>query len=75
MPKSEAVPVLYLMGDYGPVWVVYHSDYKGWQLFREWDIVGKHGRMSYFAVNDGDEPLHAKNLSGIKDAVSTEVGA
>ena len=73
---TDRTPVLYLMGEFGPRWVVFHSNYKGWQLFREWDVIGKHGRMSYFAVNEDEmEPLHSTNLSGIKDEVSKKVGA
>lgn len=64
---------LFLMGDYGQRWCRFHSDYKGWGIWREWDLCGGHGRMSYFGVKDGEEPLHAKNLDGIKAAISEAV--
>jgi len=60
------------MGDYGERWCVFHSTYKGWEVWREWNLVRNHGMMSYFAVCDGEEPLHARNLSGIRDRISEE---
>jgi len=63
----------FLMGDFGDRFVKFHSTYKGWDLYREWNVYAGHGMMSYFAVMDGKEPLHAENLMGIKHAVSLEV--
>lgn len=55
----------------------YHSLYKGWELYRGWNILGNHGRMLYFAVGftakGGLTILTAKNLSGIKEAVTEAV--
>lgn len=53
--------------------VLYHSTYKGWDIVREWNAREGHGMMSYWALKDGDE-LHARNLSGIKRAVTQAVG-
>ena len=63
----------FLMGDYGDRMVTPHSTYKGWEIYREYDCVNMRPKMSYFACMDGEEPLHAKNLSGIKEAVSEAV--
>ena len=60
----------YLMGDYGDRICSHHSYYKGWEIVREFDYIHYRYMMSYFAIKDGEEPLHAKNLSGIKAAVS-----
>ena len=54
-----------ISGDY----VKYHSKYKGWDLYRAWNIEENHGKMRYFAVK-GDETREAKNLSGIKRQAS-----
>lgn len=43
--------------------------YKGWKIYRAWNMIEGHGKMKYFAVKDG-EILTARNLSGIKDEVS-----
>lgn len=43
--------------------------YKGWDIYRAWNVIENHGKMKYFAVKD-DDVLSARNLSGIKDAVS-----
>lgn len=43
--------------------------YKGWKIYRAWNVNEGHGKMKYFAVKD-DEILSARNLSGIKDEVS-----
>lgn len=51
-----------ISGDY----CKYHSTYKGWELYRAWNIPEKHGKMRYFAVKD-NEIREARNLSGIKD--------
>lgn len=52
----------------------FHSMYKGWEIYRAWDIVNDHGRMLYFASGITPEGgltiLQAKNLSGIKARVS-----
>lgn len=52
----------------------FHSMYKGWELYRAWDIVNDHGRMLYFASGITPEGgltiLQAGNLSGIKKRVS-----
>lgn len=52
----------------------FHSVYKGWEIYRAWDIVNDHGRMLYFASGITPEGgltiLQAKNLSGIKARVS-----
>lgn len=52
----------------------FHSEYKGWEIYRAWDIVNDHGRMLYFASGITPEGgltiLQAKNLSGIKARVS-----
>ena len=51
-----------ISGDY----CKFHSKYKGWDLYRAWNIPENHGKMRYFAVKD-DEIREAKNLSEIKD--------
>ena len=43
----------------------FHSNYKGWKLYRAWDVSEDHGKMRYFAVKD-EEIREARNLSGIK---------
>lgn len=52
----------------------FHSEYKGWEIYRAWDIMNDHGRMLYFASGITPEGgltiLQAKNLSGIKKKVS-----
>lgn len=50
----------------------YHSKYKGWELYRAWNVQKDHGKMRYFAVKDDDHWVMAGNLSGIKDKVSEE---
>ena len=54
-----------ISGDYAK----FHSKYKGWELYRAWNISEDHGKMRYFAVKD-DEIREAKNLSGIKHVAS-----
>lgn len=52
----------------------FRSIYKGWQLFRAWDIANDHGKMLYFATNvtpsGGLTILEARNFDGIKKKVS-----
>lgn len=60
MEKKEGYKII--SGDY----CKFHSDYKGWELYRAWNIPGGHGKMRYFAVKDGDV-REARNLSGIKE--------
>ena len=43
--------------------------YKGWNIYRAWNLFEGHGKMKYFAVKDG-MIKSARNLSGIKDEVS-----
>ena len=57
-----------ISGDYAKK----HSVYKGWTLYRAWNIAEDHGKMRYFAVKDSDV-LEAKNLSGIKDKVNSHL--
>lgn len=54
----------------------FHSIYKGWEIYRAWDVVEDHGRMLYFGVGATEEGLivvKARNLGGIKDAISKVV--
>ena len=52
----------------------FHSMYKGWEIYRAWDIANDHGKMLYFASGItpkcGHTILQAGNLSGIKKRVS-----
>ena len=50
---------------------VFHSKYKGFDLYRAWNMEENHGKMRYFAVKNG-KILEAKNLSGIKRKASAE---
>ena len=50
-----------ISGDY----CKFHSNYKGYEIYRAWNIPENHGKMRYFAVRDG-EVIEARNLSGIK---------
>lgn len=52
--------------------VQYHSDYKGYQIYREYNPLTDRPMMSYFAIKAA-MTLHAKNLSGIKDRVTEAV--
>lgn len=64
---------LYFMGRYGARYVIFLCHYKGWRIYREWDVVGDCARASYFACHDDMyEPLHAHSLDDIKAAVSSE---
>lgn len=72
-PSFPVGPTFYLMGDYGERYVTYHSTYKDWDIFRELHVLDDRPRMSYFAIKDGEEPLHSSNLSGIKECVSMVV--
>ena len=56
-----------ISGDYAK----YHSTYKGWKLYRAWNVQENHGKMRYFGVSEG-KIVEAKNLSGIKYKVSAE---
>lgn len=49
----------------------YHSDYKGWQIYRAID--GGQPRMCYFGVGftgRGLTTVSVRNLSGIKDRIT-----
>lgn len=59
MEKMDGYKVI--SGDY----CKFHSNYKGYEIYRAWNILEGHGKMRYFAVKDGDI-REAKNLSGIK---------
>lgn len=48
----------------------FHSKYKGWKLYRAWNIREDHGKMLYFAISPKNDLVRSRNLSGIKDAVS-----
>jgi hypothetical protein len=54
---------------------LYHSQYKGWDLYRCYD--GGSARMLYFAVavtdTGGLTVLEARNLAGIKKRVTEEI--
>lgn len=55
----------------------FHSNYKGWAIYRAWDIVEDHGRMLYFGVGITDRGLttvKARNLDGVKAAISEVKG-
>ena len=55
----------------------FHSVYKGWEIYRAWDVVEDHGRMLYFGVGITDRGLttvKARNLDGVKAAISEVVG-
>lgn len=47
--------------------------YKGWTIYRAWNIPENHGKMKYFAVKDG-YIKSARNLSGIKEEVTKNEG-
>lgn len=48
----------------------FHSKYKGWKLYRAWNVRDNHGKMLYFAISPKNDLVRSRNLSGIKDAVS-----
>lgn len=55
----------------------FHSVYKGWLIYRAWDLEEDHGRMLYYGLGsteDGLITIKARNLGGIKSAISKVVG-
>lgn len=60
--------------------LVFHSKYKGYMIYRQWNPLQDRGMMSYFGikwpteeVSSATKPtvsIHAKNLDGIKAAIS-----
>lgn len=49
-----------------------HSEYFGYEIFREWDDFEDHGKMSYLArriTGNTVTELFAKNLTGIRKRV------
>ena len=56
--------------------VARHSNYKGWQIFRQFNIMTGRPMMSYYGVKylEADDKIfkfcRAKNLSGIKEEIS-----
>ena len=52
----------------------FHSKYKGWKLYRAWNVRENHGKMLYFATSPKNDILMSRNLSGIKAKVRGEDG-
>ena len=51
----------------------FHSVYKGWEIYRAWDVVEDHGRMLYYGVKATDKGMttvQAKNLDSVKAMIS-----
>lgn len=49
----------------------FHSVYKGWEIYRAWDVVEDHGRMLYYGVKDkGMTTVQSRNLGGLKAVIS-----
>lgn len=53
---------------------VYHSLYKGYEIYRAVNGLTERPMMLYFAVSAEGVILRSKNLSGIKNRVSEEAG-
>lgn len=53
----------------GSEYCKFHSKYKGWKLYRAWNIRDDHGKMLYFAISPKNDLIRARNLYGIKAEV------
>ena len=47
----------------------FHSKYKGWKLYRAWNMREGHGKMLYFAISPKNDLIRARNLYDIKGKV------
>ena len=63
--------MFYTFGHWGTKAALYHSKYKGFKLYREYDRYNAKPAASWFGVLEGiEEPLHARTRDALKGQIN-----